>query len=445
MTYRRRWLSLWGAVLLTTCFFTSAQELVAQLKLPRISPNAEVTQTVGPTVIKVDYSRPGVKSREIWGKLVPYDQVWRAGANDATTISFSTDVTVDGKKLSAGTYSFFILPTTGEWTFIFNSEPKQWGAFSYNKEKDVLRVTSKPEAGPHQEWMSYNFEDIKPNACRFVLRWEKLVAGVTVETPPPPKGARVSPAATVQQTLGNTDIKVAYSRPAVKGRGIWGKLVPFNEVWRAGANEATTVSFSDDVLVDGKKLAAGTYGFFLLPTADKWTFIFNSTAKQWGAFTYDKTKDVLRVDVVPEASPDQEWLEYAINPVKSDAGMLGLAWEKKSGWVSVVVDTTPGFMWEKVKAQATASDDQALLNQAARYGLTSNQHLDESMMWAQKSVSIKKQYGNLRTVAELYAATGKTDDAIKTGEEAIKIGKEQSPMVNTSALEKLVEGWKGKK
>ena len=113
--------------------------LDAQLKLPRISPNGELGQTIGTTVIKADYSRPGVKGREIWGKLVPYNEVWRAGANDATMISFSSDVSIDGKKLAAGTYSFFILPTTNEWTFIFNGEPKQWGAFNYKKEKDVLR------------------------------------------------------------------------------------------------------------------------------------------------------------------------------------------------------------------------------------------------------------------------------------------------------------------
>ncbi len=446
MTHRRRWLPLTGVFLVTAFVFTAVQDLTAQLKLPRPSPNATVTQTIGPTVMKVDYSRPGVKGREIWGKLVPYDTVWRAGANEATTISFSTDVTVDGKRLAAGSYSFFILPTKGDWTFIFNGEPKQWGAYNYNKDKDVLRLTVKPDVGAHQEWLSYNFEDIKPNSCRFLMKWEKVVAGVTIETPAPPKNARVSPAASVVQTLGVTDVAVTYSRPGVKGREIWGKLVPFNEVWRAGANEATTVSFSDDVLINGQKLAAGTYGFFVLPTAEKWTFVFNGTPKQWGAFSYDKTKDVLRIDVAPQPSANQEWLEYAVDPVNSNTGTLGLRWEKEQASVRVTVDTTPGFLWEKVKAQVNgAPDNQALLIPAARYALMSKQHLDDAMTWAQKSVSVKKTFANLRTVAELYAATGKTDDAIKTGEEAIKVGKEQDPKLNSSALEKLINDWKMKK
>ncbi len=445
MRHRSAVFTLTGAILLAGSLLLATQDLYTQLKMPRISPNAQAMQKIGPTVMTIDYSRPGVKGREIWGKLVPYDQVWRAGANDATTISFSTDVTIDGKKLAAGTYSFFILPTAGEWTFIFNSEPKQWGAFNYNKEKDVLRVPLKPVAGPAQEWLSYNFEDIKPTSCRFEMKWEKVIAGVTVETPPAPKDARVSPAASVQQTLGNTDITVTYSRPGVKGREIWGKLVPSNEVWRAGANEATTVSFTDDVLVGGKKLAAGTYGFFVLPAPDKWTFIFNSAAKQWGAFSYDQKKDVLRVDVTPENAPDQEWLAYAVDPVRSNLGMLSLSWEKRRGSVFVEVDTTPAFIWEKVKAQVGGGSlDQASLNQAARYALTTS-HLDEAMAWAQKSISIKKMYANLRTVAEVYAATGKTEDAIKTGEEAIKVGKEQDPKLNTASLEKLIADWKMKK
>ncbi len=434
------------ALVLAALAFFFSQVSDAQLKLPRPSPNAEATQVVGPTTIKVDYSRPGVKGREIWGKLVPYDQVWRAGANDATTITFSTDVTIDGNKLAAGSYSFFVLPTANDWTFIFNSEPKQWGAFNYKKEKDVLRLTVKPEAAPQQEWLSYNFEDLKSSSCRFVLRWEKLIAGVNIETPALAKDARVSPGASVKQTIGVTDIMVEYSRPGVKAREIWGKLEPFNEVWRAGANEATRVSFADDVLINGSKLAAGTYGFFLIPSQKEWTVIFNSEAKQWGAFKYNKEKDVLRVAVMPQTITNQEWLEYNVDPIKSNSATLSMNWEKMRAAVVVEVDTTPAFIMKKVKVQAGASmDDATVLNQAARYALTSKQNLDEAMTWAQKSVTMKKTYTNLRLVAELNAEAGKTEDAIKTGEDAIKIGKEQDPKLNTTQFEKMIADWKSKK
>jgi hypothetical protein len=421
------------------------QEASAQLKLPRLSPNAAATQTIGQTVAKIDYSRPGVKGREIWGKLVPYNEVWRAGANDATTVSFSTDVTINGQKLAAGTYSFFVLPTATEWTFIFNSEPKQWGAFNHQKEKDVLRLSVKPEASPHQEWMSYNFEDLTGNTCRFLLRWEKIAAGVIIEGQAS-KEARPSPAASVFQSVSVTDISVEYSRPGVKGREIWGKLVPFGEVWRAGANEATTVSFSDDVLVNGQKLPAGTYSFFVLPTAKDWTFIFNSEPKQWGAYSYKKEKDVLKLTVTPEAGAAQEYLSYAADPIKNNSALFTLAWEKMKGSVKVEVDTTPAFIWGKVQAQVTAKmDDATILNQGARYALNNKQNLDVAMTWAQKSVSIKKMYGNLRTTAELLAQAGKYPDAVITGEEAIKVGKEADPKLDASAFEKLIADWKTKK
>ena len=114
--------------------------------------------------------------------------------------------------------------------------------------------------------------------------------------------------------------------------------------------------------------------------------------------------------------------------------------------VTVEVDTTPAFIMSKVKAQIVATmEDATLLNQAARYALNTKQNLDEAMTWAQKSVSVKKMYANLRTVAELYAQAGKTADAIKTGEEAIKVGKEQDPKLNTSSFEKMIDDWKAKK
>jgi tetratricopeptide (TPR) repeat protein len=149
---------------------------------------------------------------------------------------------------------------------------------------------------------------------------------------------------------------------------------------------------------------------------------------------------------MPEMIPNQEWLEYSIHPIKSNSATLSLNWEKMRAGVTVEVDTTPTFIMNKVKAQVGANtDDATLLNQAARYALTSKQNLDEAMTWAQKSVSNKKMYANLRTVAELYAQSGKTDDAIKTGEEAIKVGKEQDPKLNTSSFEKMIEDWKSKK
>ena len=152
----------------------------AQQKSYQLSPAASVTQTVGLTDITVVYHRPGVKGRKIWGELVPYDKVWRAGANEATSVTFSTDVTIGGKSLKAGSYSFFVIPRQGDWSVILNSQP-QWGAFSYDSTKNVLQSSVKPEAAANEERLSYSFTDVTGNSAKLVLRWEKIALPVEIE------------------------------------------------------------------------------------------------------------------------------------------------------------------------------------------------------------------------------------------------------------------------
>lgn len=147
----------------------------------RISPKAEVMQTVGFTEIRVVYSRPGVKGREIWGKLVSYDAVWRAGANEATKITFSTDVIVEGKKLKKGSYSFFAIPGKNQWTLIFNKVADQWGAFEYNESEDALRVKVKTEKATWQEWLSYTINKASDTSAVIRLEWEKIKVPFKVE------------------------------------------------------------------------------------------------------------------------------------------------------------------------------------------------------------------------------------------------------------------------
>lgn len=140
----------------------------------RLSPKAEIKQQVGLTDVQILYGRPGVKGRTIWGKLVPYDAVWRAGANEATKITFSTDVTIEGKKLKKGSYSFFTIPGKKEWTLIFNKVADQWGAFEYNESQDALRIKVKTEKGSWQEWLAYTITKVSDNSAVIRLEWEKL-------------------------------------------------------------------------------------------------------------------------------------------------------------------------------------------------------------------------------------------------------------------------------
>jgi hypothetical protein len=140
----------------------------------RVSPKAEVMQIVGLTEVTISYSRPGVKGRTIWGQLVPYDKVWRAGADEATKITFSDDVMIEGKKLKKGSYSFFTIPSKGEWTIIFNKVADQWGAFEYNEAEDALRVKVKPKNNGYQEWLIYTFTRTGEKSAVITLEWEKM-------------------------------------------------------------------------------------------------------------------------------------------------------------------------------------------------------------------------------------------------------------------------------
>ena len=139
---------------------------------------------------------------------------------------------------------------------------------------------------------------------------------------------RISPKAMVKQKVGFTDVTIDFSRPGVKDRKIWGGLVPYDKVWRAGANEATTITFSDDVKINGNSLKAGRYGFFTIPTEDKWILIFNKIADQWGAFEYNEAEDGLRIEVSPEEGCWQEWLDYTITKTSDSTAIVKLEWEK---------------------------------------------------------------------------------------------------------------------
>ncbi|MCL4549241.1 MAG: DUF2911 domain-containing protein [Bacteroidetes bacterium] len=152
----------------------TAGTIFAQVDLPRLSPKASVSQTIGYTNITIDYCCPGVKGRTIWGGLVPYNQVWRTGANEATTIQFTTDVTLDGNEVPAGKYSLFTIPTTDAWTVVLNKVDRQWGAFTYKQEDDLLRFTVKHVKGNFTERLQFSFSNLTDNSVDVLMNWENL-------------------------------------------------------------------------------------------------------------------------------------------------------------------------------------------------------------------------------------------------------------------------------
>ena len=158
-----------------------AQTMPATMPAPakdaaKPSPAATASGKIGATNVTVNYSSPGVKGRKIFGGLEPYGKVWRAGANEATTVDFSKAVTVEGKALPAGKYGFFVIPAEGAWTVIFNKVPNQWGAFKYDEKQDALRVMVTPRKTALTERLAY---EVTPKGL--VLRWENVELPVTIK------------------------------------------------------------------------------------------------------------------------------------------------------------------------------------------------------------------------------------------------------------------------
>ncbi len=161
-------------------------------------------------------------------------------------------------------------------------------------------------------------------SCKQAKPAEEATEEATTEQAAPAEEARPSPARQAQGTIGEAAITINYSSPSVRGRTIWGDLVPYGKVWRTGANEATTFEVSKDVMIEGKKLAAGKYGLFTIPSEGKWAVIFNTVPDQWGANDYDESKDALRVEVSPQTLAEPvEAMEFAI-----EADQVVLRWEK---------------------------------------------------------------------------------------------------------------------
>lgn len=234
---------------------------------------------------------------------------------------------------------------------------------------------------------------------------------------------RLSQRASISQRIGITDITIVYHRPQANGRKIFGAAVPYGPVWRAGANENTTISFSDEVSVEGHVLPAGTYGLHAIPGADEWTIIFSKNSTSWGSFSYDEKEDALRVKVKPQAGEMQEALAYTFDDVKPDSVAATLRWEKLAVSFRVSVDVK-GIMLRSIKNQlrSTGGFTWAGYNEAVNWCLDNNYNLEEALKWEDISIQSEERFENLETKSRLLEALGRRDEAEKTMARAFEKG-----------------------
>ena len=228
-----------------------------------------------------------------------------------------------------------------------------------------------------------------------------------------------SPKATLTQTVGITDITINYSRPSVRGRSIWGALVPYDQVWRTGANAATTIQFSDDVLVEGQKLAKGTYSLHTVPGRDRWTVVFNTVADQWGSYSYDQTKDALRVNVTPQRGEFRETLTLDIPEVTNDTARVVIRWENVA--VPFVVDTqsTTRALVAAEKAITNLANDRWMVPYRAADFAFNAGRMTEAQRWLDQAIAAQENTATLWLRARILQKEGKTSDALRYAEQAI--------------------------
>ena len=297
-----------------------------------------------------------------------------------------------------------------------------------------------------------------------LIAFSTVVASAQLRTPRP------SQSASVMQTIGVTDITITYSRPAVKGRTIFADpptsmatrakgegtldnqnerlkgepIVPYGHVWRTGANDATQFVVTDDVLINGQKLAAGSYSLHSVPGKDEWTIVFNGVANQWGSFGYDAAKDTLRVKAKPQSMTEsQETLAFSFDPVTDNSATVNIRWEKVRVPFTVEVDVVKTTLAKARLAVAAAKpDDWRTPFQASGYA-NQNGDKEDAAKWVTQSLSIldtliatKETFQNLSAKANVLIAAGRKDEGLAFADKAIAQGK--ADKADTAAFEKRI-------
>lgn len=225
-----------------------------------------------------------------------------------------------------------------------------------------------------------------------------------------------SPACTLKQRVGLTDIEVVYSRPGAKNRTIFGGIVPYGQVWRTGANGATKLTFSTPVMLNGTNIPAGTYALFTIPGQDEWTIIINQDASQWGAFQYDEKKDVARFKVTPRQLAEQiETFMIEFNEVRDESAVMNLVWDRTVVPIKLEVELTSRVVSQIETAMASPDKkSDGFYFQAATFYYNHDQDLHKALDWVNAGLADKPRiaYEMLHLKAQILAKLGDKEGAI---------------------------------
>jgi tetratricopeptide (TPR) repeat protein len=233
-----------------------------------------------------------------------------------------------------------------------------------------------------------------------------------------------SPEALVKQTIGYTDISIQYHSPGARGRQIWGGIVPFGQVWRAGANENTVFSITHDAEIEGQILPAGTYGLHLLPEKEEWTFIFSKNHTSWGSYFYDQKEDVLRITVPVETAPEfREWMSFDFHQRDRGEASVQLSWGAQRAGFSIQLDIDQ-IALENIRLQLRSDAYWEWFSwcQAAAYCAEYEINTDEALEWIDRSIAMQENFSNWDVKSDLLRQKGDPKGAQEAIQRAIEVG-----------------------
>jgi tetratricopeptide (TPR) repeat protein len=242
---------------------------------------------------------------------------------------------------------------------------------------------------------------------------------------PPVRLPDASPRNSVSFELGLSNIEIKYHSPYIRNRKVWGGLVPYDRVWRAGANENTTITFEHPVKVNGRDLAAGTYGLHIIPSEkNNWIIAFSSNYTSWGSFSYNEKEDVLRIEATPKENPMNEWLAYEIKPASDSSAEVSMVWEKLRVPFTVQSDVK-GITLAMLKNDFLRSPrrfDWVGYWYSALYLNSTNYQLDQALQWINMSITNGANFTNVKLKADILTKLGRTEEAAQALKYAVTIG-----------------------
>jgi hypothetical protein len=293
---------------------------------PIVVPRDSVEVTVSGKKISVSYGRPEMRGRKIMGDYVPYNRVWRTGAGQATVLTTEADLELGGMDIPRGSYSLYTFPTATLWKLIVNKQTGQWGT-TYNSQQDLARVALEKRTLQNSvERLTFALERKGNGSGLLKIEWEHTSLSLPFSVSLAPIVA--SPRDSVKAIFAGNTVTINYGRPSARGRKIVGGVVPYNQIWRTGANEATTLTTGVDLVLGGVTIPRGTYSLYTIPSKTTWQLVVNKEVGQSG-LVYHKQLDLARIKMQKSGLKESvERFTIMIDRVGPNSGTLKLSWEK---------------------------------------------------------------------------------------------------------------------